>query len=493
MTFRFPLYAKILLWFFLNLVLLGVAFYIFVKVQFRLGLDSLLAGRAGDRIQAVGEVIMDEVNASPRGEWDEILGRFGNRFHVQFFLYRNDGVYLAGETSLLPPAVHERLSERRGPPPLLRDGSPERGPEGRPGPPGPFREPGLPGGPPSGRGKFILRTQDPVRYWVGLRVPILDRERPRPGPATLLVMSESLRGGGLFFDPTPWIIVAFGAVFFSVLFWIPLVRGMTRFLSRMTRATEQIAEGHFDTRVAAGRTDELGRLGAAIDHLAARLAGFVTGQKRFLGDTAHELCSPIARMQVALGILEERADEKQKPYVDDVREEVQHMSGLVNELLSFSKASLGAATIQLQAVSVRAIADEVIRREAAPEADLKVEVPEDLIVKAEPELLKRALANLVRNALRHAGHAGPITLGARRHEGRVMLTVSDAGPGVPEPHLAQLFDPFYRVDTARARETGGVGLGLTIVKSCVEACGGTVTCRNLKPTGFAAEITLATP
>jgi two-component system sensor histidine kinase CpxA len=329
-----------------------------------------------------------------------------------------------------------------------------------------------------------------VRYWVGLRVPIQDRDRPRPGPATLLVMSDSLRGGGLFFDLTPWIIVAFSAVFFSVLFWIPLVRGMTRSLSRMTRATEQIAEGRFDTRVATRRTDELGRLGAAIDHLAARLAGFVTGQKRFLGDTAHELCSPIARMHVALGILEQRADEKQKSYVNDVREEAQHMSNLVNELLSFSKASLGTATIQLQPVPVRAMVSEVIRRETMPGADLTADVSEDLSVLAEPELLKRALANLVRNALRYAGQSGRITIAARRQNGRVALTVSDAGPGVPEPHLAQLFDPFYRVDTSRARETGGVGLGLTIVKSCVEACGGTVVCRNLKPTGFEAEIAL---
>src|SRR5438093_5641766 len=141
MTFRFPLYAKILLWFFLNLVLLGVAFYVFVKVQFRLGLDSLLAGRAGDRIQAVGEVIMDELNESPRGEWDEILARFSNRFHVQFSLYRNDGTQLAGESMPLPAAVHDRLIERRGPPPVLSDGPPERGPAGRPGPGAAPREP----------------------------------------------------------------------------------------------------------------------------------------------------------------------------------------------------------------------------------------------------------------------------------------------------------------------------------------------------------------
>ena len=72
----------------------------------------------------------------------------------------------------------------------------------------------------------------------------------------------------------------------------------------------------------------------------------------------------------------------------------------------------------------------------------------------------------------------------------MILQVSDRGPGVPEESLAQLFDPFYRVDQARTRESGGVGLGLTIVKSCVEACRGTVTCRNLQPAGFQVEMVL---
>lgn len=359
--------------------------------------------------------------------------------------------------------------------------------------PGPGRGPPIPRGapmPPGARGKFMLRTEDPVRYWVGLRVPVIERERPRGMPNTLIAVSDSLRAGGLILDLTPWVVVAFSAVVFSVLFWIPLARGITRSISQMTRATEQIAVGQFETRVGTRRRDELGRLGLAINHMAGRLAGFVTGQKRFLGDIAHELCSPIARMQMALGILEQRADEKQNPYVDDVREELQHMSSLVNELLSFSKASLGGLAIQIQPVPVRAVVDEVVRREAVPGTQLEVQVAEDVAVLAERELLQRALANLVRNAIRHAGQAGPISVGAICDGERVFLTVSDRGPGVPPESLPQLFDPFFRVDASRARESGGVGLGLTIVKSCVQACGGTVSCRNLEPAGFQAEIIL---
>src|SRR5439155_20847176 len=134
---------------------------------------------------------------------------------------------------------------------------------------------------------------------------------------------------------------------FSALLWFPLIRGITRSIGQMTQATREIAEGRFDGRVNERRRDELGALGQSVNRMAARLAGFVTGQKRFLGDTSNELCSPIARIQMALGILEQRADEKQKAYVADLREEVQHISNLVNELLSFSKASLGASTVTL--------------------------------------------------------------------------------------------------------------------------------------------------
>src|SRR6202000_996203 len=118
------------------------------------------------------------------------------------------------------------------------------------------------------------------------------------------------------------------------------VRGITRSISRMTRATEKIAEGNFDVRTQVRRQDELGSLSEAINRMAMRLSGFVHGQKRFLGDIAHELCAPIARIQVALGILEQRAGEKEIDYVVDLKAEVDHMSSLVNELLSFSKAQL---------------------------------------------------------------------------------------------------------------------------------------------------------
>jgi len=277
----------------------------------------------------------------------------------------------------------------------------------------------------------------------------------------------------------------------SALLWLPFVRGLTRSIVEVTGATEQIAEGQFDIQVRGNRRDELGRLAHAVNRLATRLAGFVTGQKRFLGDVAHEFCSPLARLQMALGILEQRVQERQRPYVEDLRAEAQEMSQLVNELLSFSKASLKPGEIKITAVGLLEVASRVMAREASETVQVEMDIPEGLQALAEPELLARALGNVLRNAIRYAATAGPITLAARVEKDLVVLSVADCGPGVPPESLSKLFDPFYRVDNSRTRQTGGVGLGLTIVRTCIEACGGRVTARNRESGGLQVNLYLA--
>jgi len=132
----------------------------------------------------------------------------------------------------------------------------------------------------------------------------------------------------------------------------------------------------------------------------------------------------------------------------------------------------------------------VLEREASPATPVEVSVDENLEVLADSEYLFHALSNLVRNAIRYAGHAGPIRISAHAAEGMVYIAVSDSGTGVPEEALEEIFAPFYRLDPSRSRETGGLGLGLAIVRTCVEACQGAVHCRNLQPSGFEVEIRL---
>jgi two-component system sensor histidine kinase CpxA len=480
MPLRFPLLARILLWFFLNLVVLGVIGYAGFRMQFRLGLDSLLAGRSGERVQALSEVIGAELKDKPARAWGDSLTNFGNAYQADFLLFRMDGTQVAGTPTTLPPEVRAKLTEYRGP------------------------GEGLGRGPPPGRGprreldnarallmpKFFVHAGVPARYWVGTGLPLTEGGQTRGRPLVLLAASDSMGLGGLLFDTTPWLVVGLGALLVSVLLWIPLVRNLTRSISQITRATQQIAEGQFEARVSERRSDELGHLGQAINRMAARLAGLVSGQKRFLGDIAHELCSPLARMQVALSILEDRGDSQQKAYVADVREEVEEMSGLVNELLSFSKASLRQKNLPLEAVPLAPLAQEVIARQVPEDCRVELAVPDSLQVQADPELLRRALANVLRNAVRYAGQAGPIRVSASARDGSVIVTISDRGPGVAEEALPQIFDPFFRGEASRSRDSGGAGLGLAIVKTCLEACQGRVSARNQAPSGLCVELVL---
>jgi two-component system sensor histidine kinase CpxA len=410
---------------------------------------------------------------------------------VRFTLADDDGGVIVGATDELPPEVVERITSRptfpRPPRPLVEvpaTENPGEPPAATP-PPELRRWPVL--RPPL---RALMRTQDPTRYWL-LASGRLDNPLAGP-PFRVVVVAESntLSAGGLVFDPKPWVWLLGGVIVFSLLFWLPLVRGITRTLGRMMQATRQVADGRFDMRVNVRRRDELGALGASIDQMASRLDGMVTGQKRFLGDVAHELCSPLARLQLALGVLEQRVKGDDASFVQAASEKAEQIAALVGELLSFSKASYGAKAVQLQWVNVREVADEAIRRERTDDAELRLDVPAELRASAEPDLLLRALANLLRNAIRHAGSAGPITIRAARIGEEVAITVADSGPGVPDAELQRIFDAFYRLDTARTRETGGTGLGLAIVKACIDSCCGTVTARNVAPHGLEVEIRL---
>ena len=495
MPSRFPLSAKILLWFVLNLILLGLLLYALLLAQFGLGQDWLLSSLANDRIDAVSESLLLELGQEPVTNWNVTVKAFDDRYqpHAHFLVFGGDGEPLAGSAVVLPDEIRRRMEIFRGPfrhdrrPPQRLDESSAPGSSG-PGPPPFGREPDRP--PPGPRPKFMTHTTEPSRYWVVVPAHFHQAGNPHPGPLALVIVSDSLSAGGLFFDSTPWLVTGAAALLLSVLLWFPLVRGINRSIAQMTEATRQIAAGRFDTRVNERRRDELGTLGRAINQMAARLDGLVSGQKRFLGDVAHELCSPLAKLRVSLAILAQRTKTDQQKYLNSAEDA--HMASLVNELLSFSKASFSARSAPLRPVSAREAADKAVRREAVEGTAVQVEIPADLLVMADAELLVRALANLLRNSIRYAGEAGPITLAGHQDGNQARITVSDCGPGVPANELTRIFDPFYRVDVSRDRATGGVGLGLAIVKTCVEACGGTVACRNREPKGLEVTLQLRT-
>ena len=496
----FPLFARLLLWFFVNLLVLIAGLFLMIRVQFG-SLDNWLLPESSQKeIQAMSVDLIGNLAHSDRSEWGAELAQLSVAYKMDFALFDSQGQWMAGATFQPPEQirramiyaqpghrVHEGLPSGPGMSPP--GGPPEFDPQPGDSPP-PEAEPHRPpGGNIPDFPKSVLRTDAPLAYWLLVRLP------PEPlqtdGPVTLAGMTPALGISPLLFNPRPWIAVAAGIILFSILFWFPLARSLTNSIIRMKRATESIAEGRFDIQLADSRRDELGRLSHAINRMAGRLKDFVTGQKRFLSDAAHELCSPLARMEIALGSLEERSDEQALPYVRDVREEVTHMRKLANELLSFSKASLGENHVKLGPVNVAEMVEAAIRQEKSGAGSIEINIPNDLNVRGHFELLQRAVANLLRNALRYAGHAGYVSVEARRDQDHVVITVADRGPGVSARELEKLFDPFYRVDPSRTSETGGVGLGLAIVKSCVEACGGVVGAANRSPHGLEVRIRLS--
>jgi len=492
---RFPIGAKIAAWFVLNLIFLAAAAFFLLRSQFRL--DSLLAGQASDRIQAMTEIIVGELDA--RRDWDTVLARSAAAYRLQIALMAPDGTLLAGSVPALPQEVLNKLrapapfGNRPHRPPPDRPPGGDPAVEGFPPPPppsGPF--PPRPHANPPAFPKSMIHTTDPSRYWILVRIILRQGLHDRPMPATLLIASDSLQANGLLFDFKPWLAAGGGALLLSVLFWLPLLRSLTRPIAQMTRAAEQIAGGEFHVNLDTSRRDELGRLATALAQMSTRLEETFSGQKRFLGDTAHELCSPLARMEMALAAIEHRTPEDGDALLGDVREDVREMSSLVNDLLAFSKASTAAQEIRLMPVQLAPLAATVIRREAGA-ATVTSSIPDHLTALADPDLLARALRNVIRNAVRYAAGAGPVTIAAATSGDEVLISVSDCGSGVPEHMLHRLFDPFFRPESARTRETGGTGLGLTIVKSCVEACRGTVSLKNLEPVGFCVEIRLPRP
>lgn len=484
--------TKILAGLLANVLLVGALFAAVLLVQVRINPAWTLAGRAGDRLQVLAQSLVADIAPLSTNELPALLRQYETTYRLPFLILTDEARPLAGTPSQLPPEVLLEAQRSRGPR-LARAG------RGAAGPPGLGRGPVeggrgprwmLPPGPagPEPFPRTVLRAGRPPAYWIVIQLPLPARHPAR----TLVLRSESLWSGGLLLDTRPWLLAGLATLVVSGLFWLPFVRRITRDIRRMTHQTATIAAGRFDSRLDLHRGDELGRLADAIDRMAAQLARHVEGQRRFLGDAAHELCSPLARMQTAVAILEARGDHPSPSHLTDLREELDEMAALVEELLAYARAAHGRPP-RLEPVQLRPLLDRAWAREGRPDATFLVELPDDALVLADPALLLRALANLLRNAVRYAAHAGPIEVTARPEPQHWILSIADQGPGVPPDDLERIFEPFYRPETSRHRDFGGAGLGLAIVRTCIDACGGTVSARLRQPQGLQILLELPRP
>ncbi len=334
---------------------------------------------------------------------------------------------------------------------------------------------------PETRALFLTRGEDGDGYWAGVTVHFPPIANMPMHPAILLLKSDTLDGGGMFFDFKPWLKGAIAILILSLVFWTPFVWNITRYLRKLTAATDEIAAGRFDVTLPTRSRDELGTLGATMQTMSKRLDQMVSGQKRFLADAAHELCGPLARIRTGLGIMEARMEGPDQAALQSIDTDVEELAGMVDEVLSFSRA--GRRKAVRKRVLLREVAEDAILREGNP-CRVHNEIAEDLLMTTDPTLVGRCIGNLVRNASIHAGHDVTVTIKAEEKGGMVELRVEDDGPGVPSDELEHLFQPFYRLDQSRNRDTGGSGLGLAIVQTSIQACHGEVKAYEAANGGF---------
>lgn len=486
--------------------LIAVVFIVF-NTQFGAGWEALMRSPLGDRVDNIADAVNNQLRSSPEKDWPSVLNLFGNLYHVKFTVFNMEGEQIAGDKIELPSEVQKnfvhgfpmqfvgRLHGFGGPPfgekgtifggahrfgempPLPPDGSPFG--EGSPMP-----RMVLPA-----HGRFLVHTVKPDQFFFGTRIDLRSSSVFHPGPSLLLATTDNIWQSGILLDFKLVAMVIGAIALLSVLFWLPFIYRITKELSKLTIATERIAEGKFDFRLETSRKDEIGRLSEAVNAMAGRLNGFVTGQKRFLADISHELYTPLARLQVALELLETSTTPEQGSLINDIREEVQEMNSLVNELIAFSRAELSGEHRKMTSLNLYSIFDSIVDRLNLRQST-EINVSEELLVVGDRVLIERSISNVLRNSVRYASDFGPIEVNAFRDGETVAVIVRDRGPGVPPDALKNLTEPFFRPEPSRSRDTGGVGLGLAIVKSCVEACGGNLFVRNRDGGGLEVEMRL---
>jgi two-component system, OmpR family, sensor histidine kinase CpxA len=327
-------------------------------------------------------------------------------------------------------------------------------------------------------------TLDGKRYTLVLELP--------PGPRS-------------FFGPNDIYLLGI-AVILSGLVCYLLSWSVTSPVTRLRKAAQSLAAGDLGARTGApaggGRRDELTELMRDFDRMAERIEGLVDSQSRLMKDVSHELRSPLARLSVALGLARQRATPEVEGSLNRIELEADRLNQLIQRLLTISRLESGADGLRKTMLSLRDLAEQIAHDAEYETPGRKCHVTADdadeFLVQADPGLLRSAVENVVRNATRYTAEGTTVEVRLERRPAangeEIVVRVLDSGPGVPDDALQKIFEPFYRIDDARNRQTGGAGLGLSIADRAVRLHDGQLRASNRQGGGLEVEIRIpATP
>ena len=277
-----------------------------------------------------------------------------------------------------------------------------------------------------------------------------------------------------------------------------LARRLTAPLETLRAATRRLAAGNLAARVGppmTRRRDELGDLAGDFDTMAERLQALLESQKRLLRDVSHELRSPLARLGVALELARRGEKDEREEALDRIGLEADRLNGMIGQLLTLSRLETGAESLAEEKVELdqllRAVVDDARFEARRRGIEIDLETVGGCTVTGAPDLLRSALDNALRNAVRYSPEDGRVRVTLAPGEaGEAHISVADQGPGVPEADLPHLFEPFFRTGAARDRGSGGTGLGLAIAAAAIRAHGGRADAANRTPHGLEVHIEL---
>ncbi len=275
-----------------------------------------------------------------------------------------------------------------------------------------------------------------------------------------------------------WILVV------TVLFCYLLAIYLASPLRRLTQVVERFGSGDLQVRADTKRRDEFGDLAATFNVMAGRIETLLTAERRLLQDVSHELRSPLARLEFAVELARTSSDRERS--FGRINKEMERLSKLVSELLLVTRAenepsSRATGEIALEELLREVVEDSGVEAQAR-NCRVHFVASERATVAGDGELLRRAVENVVRNAIRFAPYETPVEVKLELVNGTATMSVRDYGPGVSEEDLGKLCNPFFRAETDRNRhDGGGVGLGLSIAERALTVHGGSLRVRNAHP------------
>lgn len=299
----------------------------------------------------------------------------------------------------------------------------------------------------------------------------------RDGKYRLVIDSDNPPGP---WSPIPNYLWMIGA---TIVFCYILAVQMASPLRNLQQTVERFGGGDLGVRASANRRDEFGKLARAFNKMADRIEMLLTAERRLLQDVSHELRSPLARLRFAVELARTSPDPNSA--MDRIQKEVDRLATLVSELLQVTRAENDRESRQIEEIPLglllRDVVEDNVMEAEAQACHIELTATDSVVVEGDRELLRRAVENVLRNAIRYAPADSTVDLELLTKDDSALIQIRDRGPGVPEEALSSLFKPFFRVEADRNRNAGGVGLGLSIAQRAVAVHKGVIQAQNAHP------------